>query len=41
MSSAARPAGRRSTRRLLTPAGCFELRPSGWLAVWLTETVKT
>ncbi len=26
----------RATRRLLTPAGCFELRPTGWLAVWLT-----
>ena len=21
---------------MLTPAGCFELRPTGWLAVWLT-----
>jgi len=28
------PAG--AIRRLLTPAGCFELRPSGWHALWLT-----
>ena len=28
------PAG--AIRRLLTPAGCFELRPSGWDALWLT-----
>ena len=26
-----------SVRRLLTPAGCFELRPSGWHVLWLTE----
>jgi glutaconate CoA-transferase subunit B len=26
-----------SVRRLLTPAGCFELRPDGWQTVWLTE----
>ena len=24
-------------RRLFTPAGCFELRPDGWRAVWLTS----
>jgi len=28
------PAG--AIRRLLTPAGCFELRPGGWQALWLT-----
>jgi glutaconate CoA-transferase, subunit B len=28
------PAG--AIRRLLTPAGCFGLRPSGWHALWLT-----
>jgi glutaconate CoA-transferase subunit B len=26
-----------SVRRLLTPAGCFELRADGWQALWLTE----
>jgi hypothetical protein len=25
-------------RRLLTPAGCFELGPAGWRARWLTIT---
>jgi glutaconate CoA-transferase, subunit B len=24
-------------RRLITPAGCFELHPDGWQALWLTE----
>lgn len=28
------PAG--AIRRLLTPAGCFELDPGGWRALWLT-----
>lgn len=31
---AAPPPG--TTRRLLTPAGCFELKPNGWQALWLT-----
>jgi glutaconate CoA-transferase subunit B len=30
------PPGLRSTRRLLTPAGCFELADGGWRALWLT-----
>ena len=30
------PAG--AVRRLLTPAGCFELRSGGWHGLWLTDT---
>ncbi len=30
------PPRRGAVRRLLTPAGCFELSESGWRAIWLT-----